>query len=108
MATATTKSPGLSKSNSFTPLTTTLADGTEVVIVLQGVALPRKVSLEIDGDAEITIKHRYATDGQWWTEGVFTALNDDQDLQLTISDPIQAVSIQRTDGTNATSKVLIS
>lgn len=103
MTTATTKSPGLSKSNSFTPVTTTLVDGTEVVVVLQGVALPRSLGIRRASGDTITVKWRLSATDDWQTFGAYTA-----DTQITLSSPVQAISVQRTSGTGTTSKAVFA
>ncbi len=108
MATATTRSPGLSKSNSFTPITTTLADGDEVVVVLQGVSLPRSIAISpVSGDT-VRIRQKYSSSGAWFDHGTFTSASAVTDLQQRLIGPVYAIGITRTIGAGTTSVVEIA
>ena len=84
------------------PVSLTLTDGTERVIVVDGVALPRTLFIYRTGSDAITIRYRGAAGDPWVNFQTFTA-----DSQVAIRDPIQALSVQRTAGSGTTSRVTL-
>lgn len=85
------------------PLTITLNDGTERIVGMQGVALPRSISWAVAAGDTVTIRYRFSETGVWYTLGAYTANGHDA-----LTNPINAVSLQRTAGSGTTSTVTLA
>lgn len=93
------------------PLTVTLADGTEVELVLQGVALPRSIAVSpVSGDT-VRLRFRYTSGGAWFqpTETLaITNSTSDTGKQHSLDRPVYSMGITRTAGSGTTSVVVIA
>ena len=113
----TITNPATSQPHSFAadgPMTVTLASGTEVVVVLQGVALPRSLAFNpISGSPGDTLRarFRYTVDGPWYqppeTLAITSATSDDGKLH-TLDAPVYSMGVTRTAGAGTTSTVVIA
>lgn len=91
------------------PLSVTLDSGTAREIILPAdLPLPRMLSIDQRGDAEITVQYDFAAGQKLWTETVATSLDADRDLQLVLDSRPRRIVIQRTAGTDTTSVVTLS
>lgn len=85
------------------PLTITLVDGTEQVVELQSVALPRSVSIQPHPGDSVELSYRYSAGGVWFSQGVFTSADTVDDLNRQITAPLHSIKVQRTLGTSVLS-----
>jgi hypothetical protein len=86
-------------------LVVTLANGTEVEVVLNGVAVPRSVAVDVASGDTIRIRHRYAEGGTWFQNSELLALT--ADAEETLVAPVYSIGITRTAGSGTTSTVVI-
>ncbi len=75
------------------PLVVTLNDGTERVILLSGLPVPRTLSVRPGSGDSVTVKFRAHGTDDWTLFGVYTGSTD-----IVIEAPVCQVSLQRTAG----------
>lgn len=87
-------------------LTVTLANGTEVEVVLDGVSVPRSVAVKPASGDTVRIRERFEEDGDWFqSDAALLAMTTDQVHSLDA--PVYSIGVTRTAGSGTTSKVVI-
>jgi hypothetical protein len=85
------------------PYTQTLVDGNEVVIHMEGLEMPRSMSVDVTSGDTVRIRWKEKSNSAWETLGSYTADTEDM-LDLTV----YALGFTRTVGSSTTSSFTIS
>lgn len=89
-------------------LAITLDDDDEVVVVMEGVTLPRSVFIQPFTGDTIQLRFKYSASGLWAVQGTYTDASTVAQLNISLISPVYAIGVQRIVGTSISSVVEIA